>query len=533
MSSCLGLYIDTNYIKYAKVEREKDVVRVNAFGIRFYDDFKETIKQIIEETGSYKTPISINLSEEVYNYFYFFNLLSKKDLKKAVDTEFEVFCANKNYNKNALESRYILVQDVEDKEKIKAIHITANKAEINEKLKYFTENQISVITSLPVSITNLLASKPNENVLIVNIENKTTITKIVNKNINEVIKLEVGAKEFIDKISSKENSYAKAYEICKNTTIYTMEKEYTQEETTYLEDIMPVLYKIAEKTKKIIDKSSTPIDKVYITGLGSMINNIDLYFQEYLVNQKCELLRPYFIKESLKINIKDFMEVNSALSLAMQGVGKGIKEINFKKQTLSDSIPDILTKEIGSSQKNGKSGNGKFKTYADEPKKWLIRLTVGLAELCMMYIALTMILNSQMTVKLDEVNSVYENNKEQMVKAEVDLLKIKANTTKYVDMKNNLTSYSKNKTTQNEDKNVIPTLLSELMSAIPNGDISLTSIENTVDKEVSIEVQSSRYDLLGFFISEIKDGKILNNVTSSPGTSAEGKIKIVIKGELP
>lgn len=530
MSSCLGLYIDTNYIKYAKVEKDKDLVKVDAFGVKFYDNFKETVNQIIEETASYKTPISINLSDEVYNYFYLFNLLSKKDLKKAVETEFEVYCAKKKYNQNALEPRYTLVQDIDDKEKIKAIHISANKAEINEKLKYFAEGQVSTITALPMAITNIINTNSNENAIVVNIENKTTITKIINKNVYEVIKLDVGAEEFINKISEKENSYAKAYEICKNTTIYTMEKDYSQEETSYLEDIMPVLYKIAEKTKKIVETSTVPINKVYITGLGSAINNVDLYFQEYLTNQKCELLRPYFIKETLKVNIKDFIEVNSALALAMQGLGKGIREINFKKQTFSDSI--LLAKEIDSEQ-NNKSGKGKFKTDIYEPKKWLVRLAVGLTELCIMYIALIMLLNSQMTTKLDEVNNVFENNKEQMVKAEVDLLKIKENTSKYVEMKNNLTNYSSNKATQNANKNAIPTLLSELMSAIPNGDIALTSIENTVDKEVSIEVQSSRYDLLGFFISEIKDGKILNNVTSSPGTSADGKIKIVIKGELP
>ena len=75
MSSCLGLYIETNLIKYAKVTKDKENIKVEAFGVKFYDSVGEAISQIIAETFSYKVPISINLSEEAYNYFYLFSLL--------------------------------------------------------------------------------------------------------------------------------------------------------------------------------------------------------------------------------------------------------------------------------------------------------------------------------------------------------------------------------------------------------------------------------------------------------------------------
>ena len=89
MPSCLGLYIENNIIKYAKISKERDNIRIESFGIKFYDDIDEAIKQIISETYSYKTPISINLSEEMYNYFQVFALLNRKDLPKAIKTEFE------------------------------------------------------------------------------------------------------------------------------------------------------------------------------------------------------------------------------------------------------------------------------------------------------------------------------------------------------------------------------------------------------------------------------------------------------------
>ena len=106
MSTCLGLYIESNIIKYAKVSKEREQIKVESFGVKCYENLDQTIKQIIEETYSYKVPISINLSEEMYNYFQVFALLSKKDLPKAIKTEFDAYCADKNYNPNVFESRY-------------------------------------------------------------------------------------------------------------------------------------------------------------------------------------------------------------------------------------------------------------------------------------------------------------------------------------------------------------------------------------------------------------------------------------------
>ena len=61
MSTCLGLYIEENIIKYAKVSKDKDQIKVESFGVKFYDNLDKVIQQIVEETYSYKTPISINL----------------------------------------------------------------------------------------------------------------------------------------------------------------------------------------------------------------------------------------------------------------------------------------------------------------------------------------------------------------------------------------------------------------------------------------------------------------------------------------
>ena len=89
MPSCLGIYIEEHLIKYAKVSKEHENIKVEAFGIKFYDKIGDAISQVIEETYSQKTPISVNMSEEMYNYFDMFALLTKTDLQKAIKTEFE------------------------------------------------------------------------------------------------------------------------------------------------------------------------------------------------------------------------------------------------------------------------------------------------------------------------------------------------------------------------------------------------------------------------------------------------------------
>ena len=89
MSTCLGLYIEENIIKYAKVSKDHDTLKVESFGVKFYQKLGEAIDQVIEETYSQKTPISVNMSEEMYNYFNMYALLTKSDLQKAIRTEFE------------------------------------------------------------------------------------------------------------------------------------------------------------------------------------------------------------------------------------------------------------------------------------------------------------------------------------------------------------------------------------------------------------------------------------------------------------
>ena len=314
MPSCLGMYVQDNLIKYAKVSKDHDKIKVDSFGVKFYENINEAIKQVVEETYSYKTPISINLEQEIYNYFDMFALLNKTDLQKAIKTEFDAFCQDKGYNPNAFEKRSAVVPNIDDKQKLKVIHVSENKIEFSKMLQLFSGYKLAAVSPISMTISNLKEFEPKQNYLIVNIEDQTTVTTIIDQQIYNIETIPQGSKEFLEKLNMIENSYSKAYETCKNTTIYTSEGRELQDiENSHLEEIMPTLYSIVSQIQKIINSNTAKIEKVYITGTAALINNIDLYFQEYLEDTKCEILKPSFITNTKDINIKD-LEVRKEIA---------------------------------------------------------------------------------------------------------------------------------------------------------------------------------------------------------------------------
>ena len=539
MSSCLGLYIEEHLIKYAKVSKDHDNIKVEAFGIKFYEKIGDAISQVIEETYSQRTPISINMSEEMYNYFDMFALLTKNDLQKAIKTEFESYCVDKGYNPNVFETRYAVVDSQLDKDKIRIIHIADNKIELNKRMQEVDGYHLANISPISMSIPNLIQVRKDENCLIVNIEEDTTVTTIMGGKIFNIDIIEEGSTDILTKINLKENSYSKSYEICKNTTIYTSEgRELQSEQQAYLEDIMPTLYNIVGQVNKIINSYTDKIEKVYITGTGALINNVDLYFQEYLSNTECEILKPYFIEKVRDISIKDYIEVNSAISMALMGLGEGVSGMNFKKKTFADQIPSWMKIEVNPDEnKKDRKNLGGFFTWdlgqkLDKTETSLIRVAVGLFLLVVIYSGFSGLLNYQIEQKDKEADDSIAQTNSQIQLANSDNEQIKTKTNEYTTMIQNLQDANDRITDRNRTRNAIPNLLNQIMSVIPEN-VQLTSIENATGTHVVINAQSNRYEQLGYFVARLKTDVILTNVVSTSGQKDGGVVTIVIEGDLP
>ena len=538
MATSLGVYIDKNLIKYAKVSKNNETTKVESFGVKFYeeDNLENVIKQIVEETYSYKVPISMNVSGELYNKFEIFSLLSKKDMDGVVKTEFESYCYDKSLNKNAYEERYIFANSNNHDEKIKVIHVAIPKTTISQIKNQFGQYKISNISPIGVTIPNLVKKEKNGNYVIVNIENQTTITKIINNTISDIKVINVGTKEILNNINVKENSYSKSYEICKNITIYTEnDRDLQYEENEYLEDVMPTLYNIVTQVRNGVEESFEQINKIYITGTGAIINNIDIYFQDYLKNSTCEILKPSFIGNNSKLNIKDYIEVNSAISLALQAINKNT--MNFASKSGLNQILMALSSDVSfSSKSSNNKSNAAIQGVKEKISSFNIKYQIPAFTstfVLIAYIVGAILLNNVMDNKIIAAEKSINNTKSRIEQVEKYTLNFKDQITKYDMLVRNIENANKSNSSDKMFKNAIPNMLNYIMVTMPKG-VQLISIENIADKSIEIKARSTEYQQLAFFKAKLKTEEILEQVVSDTGVVQEdGYIYITIKGELP
>ena len=107
MPNCLGIYAENNIIKYAKLNTDKTggALRLASYGVRFSENTRETIEDIIKETNSQEDNIATNIVNERYESIQVFSRLSKKDTKGIVESEFANICDTKGLLPSILEIR--------------------------------------------------------------------------------------------------------------------------------------------------------------------------------------------------------------------------------------------------------------------------------------------------------------------------------------------------------------------------------------------------------------------------------------------
>ena len=529
MPKCLGIYIEDNVIKYAKLDKNKDVIKVEASSVVFYEknNLFQTIEKIVKETFSSKEMISINISNEIYNYFDVFSALKPADKRKSINVDFEFLCGEKGYNKESLESRYLLRSNRENNEKLRAIHISTNKENLRKRLQDFSGFKVVSATPISTSIYNLIDPySKNENIIIVNIEKETKVTTVIDGEAYAINIIPEGMGEILEGINRTENSLQKAYDCCKNITIYTKEAEDLQnlDVSDHLDEVMPTLYRIVTEVKKILDSTIASISKVYITGLGTAINNIDLYFQEYIQTVKCELLRPFFVENgSIKMPIRDYIEVNSAIAIGLEGLGYGNKDLNFrtKSEDHSTSFQDFL---------NGFTNWRAPLVWFD---KTMLRILACICVGIVGYAGISTAISDQIAEKSEEVSVA-----EQEVTTEIAL--VNAQTSKIDNATETYNSLIEALTSDDEDdtsvriieKDSIPNLLNKIVYVIPS-EVQITSIKNTESTHIVIEAQAEKYEQLGYFKAVLSTKSILLNVQSDSGTKSDDVVTITIEGDLP
>lgn len=534
MANCLGLFVQDNLIKYAKISKDNNNIKIENYGIKFYEQgLEKAIHQIVDETFSYKTPISINLSNEKYTNSEIFALLSDSDQRKSIKTEFEYFCNETGKNKLTIDYKSIISKENNDNDKRNVLYTFAEKGNIAERIQLLDSYRMVNLSPVSLAIGEIQKEK---DCIIVNVEDRTEVTTIVNGIPQKVNVIDVGMNEILAKIAQKENSISKAYEICKNTTLYTASSQNLQTESNeYLEIIIPTIYKITEEVRKIIENNKIDIEKIYITGTAAIINNIDLYFQENFLDYKCEVLTPYFVdKTSLKLNVKDYIEVNSAIALSMQVLDRKNKDINFSlNQEKWEKIRELLTSDISTLGKNKTRNKDKNKTTTLNIKEiTCIRFVYFVVVLLFIYIITTLILRNKIADKTILAQEIIDDTKTKIEQVNNYTTQINARAENYESILLQLQEANDRISEKYRSRNAVPNLLSEIMFAIPK-EAQILSLENTTDKHIIIQAQSSEYQYLGYFKSELQNRAILTNITSTSGTMVNDMIQVTIEGDLP
>lgn len=548
MQVCLGIYVQKNLIKYAKVSKDRNSFKVEAYGVKFYDgDIEKTIEQIVKETYSFQVPISINIDNEKYTYSNVFALLKAQDLEKAMDTEFEFFCNNNNQNKNTLEYRKIYAPDKDDRDKLRVLYTYVDKSNVVQRLQILDKFKIQNVSPIAITIPNLNPVLIQEDCLIVNLEDETEVTTVINGKVFSVDKIETGMGKILRLIEERENSIQKAYEICKNTTVYTKSGQNLKVEgNEYLDDIITILFEIINQIKDIVAKNGVDVTSIYLTGMGLVINNIDLLFQEAWIDKKCEILVPYFIeKTNVKINIKDYIEVNSAISLAIQGLDSKKQNINFDESKMNfQKIMAILTSDVGKKNSNTKIKGRKSSTFnraslreianmeLDFGDRTLLTIVAGLMIAIILFVGVTEVLSKQIKEKMASADTIIENSQKEIDKVTKYNSLVNARTSEYQKLVDKIDEANSKVSEEYSSKNAIPNLLNKIMYNIPVG-VQLLSIENQSGKDIVITAQAEKYDQLGYFKAALEEEGILTDIISTRGTKPGELISITITGKLP
>ena len=310
MASALGIFIDRNIIKYAKLNGTKDKLKVESYGMKYGENHKELLKQIIEETNSSKNNVVINAAEIHYEETSIFSMLKKKDYDKAVEVAYEEIIDKQKLRPELLEYGYILSKNPADSEKLHVLLGIQEKGAMETRANLFGQN-VMLYSQMPIgiSISNIYESPLPA--LIVNIEEDTYITEIYDTEPIKVTRIATGTKNIIDTINNEENSISKSYEVLRNMVLPTDDMDQISfEGNEYAPVIVSEVMKIVSEIKSVMKKRPGIYKKIYISGTGATISNLETFIEKLIDDVECDILRPAGIEGQKKVAIKEYVDVS-------------------------------------------------------------------------------------------------------------------------------------------------------------------------------------------------------------------------------
>lgn len=567
MANCLGIYLGDNIVKYAKISLDGEQVNIEQCGTRIIKESKkELIQNLIEETKSHDIPLVINSQNDKYTDFEIYDQMQNNNasyISGIIKTEFDAWCEKQRLNVQDLAYVYSICDIKNDEGKRKAVLNYTQKSTI-DNFKTVEEKNVEAMYPVQLILTNMV-KKEDKNYVLVDLDRHIAITTIVNGMLADFKSYDVGMLQVLEEFSIKLGSIAKAYEACKRINTYT---EGESSNDPQLESILePILQDILRYVLAVVNKNRKVVDKVLITGLGTIFTNIDILFQEYL-DIKCEILKPEFAMKTTDVrNLSETIEALPAISLAYEylnsGNSKNLSYINGqhaqsknkKKIFSSNKTFGQMFQELKSKLTTPKNPSEPAKSKAqdaanpDKPKKkapvsvdfatesliqtvTVFCIVVGM--IFVSYLAFDQIYIGSINKNISDMDNKIDRLKSQAKEIESDINYTDTNMKKYKDI-NDQVSMVVSQIESNEIGKFstynVAYFLQQIIKIIPE-EVQLITISSDDNKNIEIVAESNDYSDLGYFVAQLKLQGILNSTKIKDVKNGE-RITITIGGELP
>lgn len=594
MASCLGIYFSENMIKYAKLVMDGNGnVRLDHYGTRIArGGKKDIIDNILDETSSREIPVVTNLIvEELIDVAIFDQAQESKYSPEIMKMEFETWCENNQKNSEKYDYVYKLSEYRTSENKHNGVLCVSTKDEIAESSQL---NDVKAASVYPYRLmyTNL-APDDIQSYVIVNFDEKVSIETVINRKMFDFKICDSGMGRLLDAFEQRLGSFQKAYSACKQLNVYTEGESGNDQELEKIAE--PLLQEILRDVASVVEANKDTISRVYITGLGTVFNNIDVLLTEYL-EVKTEILKPNFLQDTTDVrSVSEMLETTSAMVMAYNymkgsntflnylhntkkaekkanifaGLSEKLKGISFKKEK-KEKVPKEQVKKQpvekgGFNNKYDTEGRGDFGSEAKREKVrfgkadkggknesvekdftlptvesdtvmnglTILATLTGIALVA--YATFTAIYTKTTNKMIDDVNTKIKALETETSKVNSDTQYINSNAKEYTD----ITSDVELLVSQIESGQIgkistynVATFLQKIIKVIPKN-ITLDTVKSDDNKHVKITMYSSKYSDLGYFVAQLKLQGILNNVEVTNVDNTSQKVTIEIGGELP
>lgn len=533
MANCLGIYLDDNIVKYAKLSVDNNkMVKVEKYGIKFTNqDDKFVIRQIIDETSSQNIPVVINPKNDVYyNTQVYEQAQDKSYIPSIMKLEYESWCEKNAKASDRYSYVYMVSEAKNDDNKRNAILNITPKDVINSELDF--DKSISGI-SPAIPIVKRLISDEESSYMLINIDTKLSITTVINHKVVEFKSYNIGMKQLLNDFTSSLGSYEKAYATCKQMNVYT-EGESSNDPT--LEQIVePIFQEILKQCLSEIGKYKNSISKAFLTGIGTAFTNVDLLFSQFL-DVKCSVLKPFFIQDTTDVRyMSEIIEVTEAITLAYEYLNPKYPELQYVARNVK--FNKKISNIFNSTKKVKEPKEKKVRetiTVTDKSLETLTYITIVAVVILFVYIAFSGIYTFSVNSMLKNMEAKKKNITEKTDEVNSDITYINKNANEYKEVNDEVDDI-KNKIESNQIGKFstynVASLLQNIIKIIPTN-VRLVNISSNDNKYVTIKASSTEYEDLGYFFAQIKLENVLNNAKIVKVENGE-TTTVEIGGDLP